>query len=232
MVLEHAASPHVEDARDRLAAMNLPIPAPTPEQVAASTALENSRRQYRLQDRLSLLFLHKPDTVQAATWAIRRWRTRSRRWHRRCCNQIVGGLQGAYNPRRGRGGREACRESRRRQMHRRRRLRRASAPAVLLRLQFGDVPTRTPRPVALPARRRHDDVPADRRRQRGNVVGVEVAPSAWNAYQPAADPNNGVMAAGRSELRCRLPAVEKPAEAPDAVNDIPAGAAPAAQTRI
>ena len=67
VVLEHAASPHVEDARDRLAAMNLPIPAPTPEQVAASTALENSRRQYRLQDRLSLLILHKPDTVQAAT---------------------------------------------------------------------------------------------------------------------------------------------------------------------
>ena len=65
-MLEHAASPHVEDARDRLAAMNLPIPAPTPEQVAASTALENSRRQNRLQDRLGLLFLHKPDTVQAA----------------------------------------------------------------------------------------------------------------------------------------------------------------------
>ncbi len=43
VVLEHAASPHVEDARDRLAAMNLPIPAPTPEQVAASAALENSR---------------------------------------------------------------------------------------------------------------------------------------------------------------------------------------------
>ena len=43
VVLEHSASPHVEDARDRLAAMNLPIPAPTPEQVAASVALENSR---------------------------------------------------------------------------------------------------------------------------------------------------------------------------------------------
>jgi outer membrane protein assembly factor BamD len=67
VVLEHAASPHVEDARDRLAAMNLPIPAPTPEQMAASAALENSRRQYRLQDRLGLLFLHKPDVVQAAT---------------------------------------------------------------------------------------------------------------------------------------------------------------------
>ena len=66
VVLEHAASPHVEDARDRLAAMNLPIPEPTAEQVAASSALENSRRQYRIQDRAVLLFLHKPDVVAAA----------------------------------------------------------------------------------------------------------------------------------------------------------------------
>ena len=51
VVLEHSAAPHVEDARDRLDAMNVPIPTPTPEQVAASVALENSRRQYRLQDR-------------------------------------------------------------------------------------------------------------------------------------------------------------------------------------
>src|SRR6185437_358266 len=66
VVLEHSASPHVEDARDRLAAMNLPIPTPSPEQVAASVALENSRRQYRLQDRAKLLFLRQPDVVMAA----------------------------------------------------------------------------------------------------------------------------------------------------------------------
>src|SRR6202042_3788298 len=41
VVLKLSASPHVEDARDRLAAINLPIPPPTPEQVAASVALEN-----------------------------------------------------------------------------------------------------------------------------------------------------------------------------------------------
>jgi outer membrane protein assembly factor BamD len=65
VILEHSAAPHVEDARDRLAAMNVPIPTPTPEQVAASVALENSRSQYRITDHLSLLFLHKPDTVLA-----------------------------------------------------------------------------------------------------------------------------------------------------------------------
>jgi outer membrane protein assembly factor BamD len=66
VVLEHSAAPHVEDARDRLDAMNVPIPTPTPAQAAASVALENSRRQYRLEDRATLLFMHKPDVVLAA----------------------------------------------------------------------------------------------------------------------------------------------------------------------
>jgi outer membrane protein assembly factor BamD len=67
VVLEHSAAPHVEDARDRLAAMNLPIPTPTPEQIAASAALENSRGQYTLAKRLGVFVLHQPDSVPAAT---------------------------------------------------------------------------------------------------------------------------------------------------------------------
>src|SRR5882757_6730194 len=66
VVLEHNAAPHVEDAKDRLAAMNLPIPTPTPEQVAASQALENSRAQYKLKDRVGLILFRKPDVVTAA----------------------------------------------------------------------------------------------------------------------------------------------------------------------
>ena len=67
VVTEHSAAPHVEDARDRLAAMNVPIPKPTPEQAAASEALENSRGQYTLSKRATLLFMHQADTVPAAT---------------------------------------------------------------------------------------------------------------------------------------------------------------------
>ena len=51
VVLEHAAAPHVEDARDRLEAMGQPIPSPTKEQMAESAALENSRNNYKLSDR-------------------------------------------------------------------------------------------------------------------------------------------------------------------------------------
>jgi len=67
VVLEHSASAHVEDARDRLASLNLPIPVPTAEQVAASAALENSRGQYSLSKRATGLFLHHADTVPAAS---------------------------------------------------------------------------------------------------------------------------------------------------------------------
>jgi outer membrane protein assembly factor BamD len=66
VVLHHSAAPHVEDARDRLDAMGLPIPTPTKEEVAASEELENSRRSYRMTDRALLFILHEPDTVLTA----------------------------------------------------------------------------------------------------------------------------------------------------------------------
>ena len=66
VVTEHAASKDVEDARDRLAAMHVPMPKPTAEQLAASEAMENSRAQYRLTDRAKLLVFHTPDVVTAA----------------------------------------------------------------------------------------------------------------------------------------------------------------------
>src|SRR5271154_5042496 len=66
VVLEHSAAPHVEDARDRLDAMGVPIPKPTAEQMAASEALENSRAQYRITDRARLFIMHSPDVVTAA----------------------------------------------------------------------------------------------------------------------------------------------------------------------
>ena len=66
VVLNHAAAPHVEDAKERLQTLGMPLPTPTAEQVAASEALEGSRAQYTLRKRLELLFVRKPDTVTAA----------------------------------------------------------------------------------------------------------------------------------------------------------------------
>ncbi len=66
VVIYHSAAPHVEDAKERLTGMNLPIPTPTKEQEALSEELESSRAQYNLQKRIELLFLREPDTVTAA----------------------------------------------------------------------------------------------------------------------------------------------------------------------
>jgi outer membrane protein assembly factor BamD len=70
VVLYHSAAPHVEDAKERLTGMNLPIPTPTKEQEALSEELESSRAQYNLTKRIQLLFLHEPDTVTAARMGL------------------------------------------------------------------------------------------------------------------------------------------------------------------
>ena len=70
VVLYHSAAPHVEDAKERLTGMNLPIPTPTKEQAALSEELESSRAQYNLTKRIQLLFLHEPDTVTAARMGL------------------------------------------------------------------------------------------------------------------------------------------------------------------
>ena len=66
VITEHAAARDVEDARDRLQAMNVAIPVPTKEQMDASVLMENSRATYKLSDRAQLFLMHKPDTVTAA----------------------------------------------------------------------------------------------------------------------------------------------------------------------
>jgi len=66
VVIDHGAAPHVEDAKERLIGMNLPVPTPTAAQLAASEELEGSRAQYTLTKRLQVLFMHSPDTVITA----------------------------------------------------------------------------------------------------------------------------------------------------------------------
>ena len=59
-------APHVDDARDRLEAMNRTVPQPTEQQVAASSAIEQSRAPVNLKYRTVLLITARPSIVQAA----------------------------------------------------------------------------------------------------------------------------------------------------------------------
>lgn len=220
VVLEHSASPHVEDARDRLAAMNLPIPTPTPEQMAASAALENSRRQYRIQDRLGLLILHKPDVVQAATAGEPTIADPKATFAPQVTKQIVADFNGAMNPNA------------------------VAAPAVDKTAASENTSAAAPAegaPVAVAPLQLQDVPTAGDSTANGSAVTMTPAATTGGAAttsmgveivtHPAATSgdNSGLKAVG-PENSTPLPAVEKAAGAPDQVNDIAPGTQPAAQT--
>src|SRR5271155_6046199 len=57
---------HVEDARERLIALNRPVPEPTKDDLAESEAEEQSRTGITFKDRAMLLVKRGPVTVNAA----------------------------------------------------------------------------------------------------------------------------------------------------------------------
>ena len=236
VVLEHSASPHVEDAKDRLAAMNLPIPTPTPQQVAASAALENSRGQYTLVGRARLLVLHTPDVVATATMGEPLLTDPSPTLAPNVRKQIITDFDGALNP-----------------------AKPASSPTSPGAIAATEA-TNDPTPAAIaPAPLTLSDVaPADATGGSPTVVtgtsgggsgapatsvGAEVVrPSAGSAPlgSPSDIPRSGASAAFTDRTgglpvagpvnTAPLPPVERAGQAPDAVNDIKPGTAPAAQT--
>lgn len=222
VVTEHAASAHVEDARDRLAAMNVPIPAPTADQMAASAALENSRRQYRLQDRLSLLILHKPDTVQAATLGEPTLVDPKPTLAPTVLHQVENDFRAALNPNAAAPKAIAATDAAPAAA-----APAAGAPIAAAPLQLQDVPAAdgsAPSSAVMTA--------APAATSGGgttNSIGVEIVSPRAGGPAPSGVPDNGGLKAVGPENSAPLPAAEKAAAAPDAVNDIPAGAAPAAQ---
>src|SRR5258707_3775567 len=231
VVLEHSAAPHVEDARDRLDAMNVPIPTPTPEQIAASVALENSRRQYRLQDRATLLIMHKPDVVLAAGDGDPTLADPTPTLAPHIINKITADFNEAMNPGAAKAASPAADGT-------------APAPNANAPAATSAAPVPPAAPLAL------QDVPAadaaapagssavtnqtgattSTPAASGNSMGVEIlTPGATTGTTAKpADANGGLKAVGPVNA-APLPAAEKPAEAPDAVNDVAAKSQPAAQ---
>ncbi len=252
VVLEHSAAPHVEDARDRLATMNLPIPTPTPEQAAASATLENSRGQYTLSKRAVLFLLHRPDTVQAATMGDPPLQDPQRTVAPTIVKRSVNDFTAAVNP--GAQG--------------------APAPGAKVPISPAEpaVPaiTEAPPAPAASAPLSLEDVPAAGTATRPGAivqpaaggtaapatgaggVGIEIVqPSSTSPAAPAQTPagppafpgttngsgasaapapanNYGVGPVGPPNAQALAP-VEKAAPAPSAINEVPAGSQPPAQ---
>jgi outer membrane protein assembly factor BamD len=235
VVIYHYAAPHVEDAKERLTAMNLPIPRPTPQQVAASEELEGSRAQYNLRKRVELLFLHTPDTVPAARVGDPTLEDPNPTVAPTIVRQLTASYRDALNP--------AAAEA-------------AAHPVPAVAAPAGDAPApATPESTAPPTL---GEVPtAGNGTGEGNTstmtvaepasagsgahIGVEIvnpvagsgvsngsgAASSVPAATGAPDPNNGLAAVGPKDSSA-LPPVEKPAVAPDQVNDVATIATPPA----
>jgi outer membrane protein assembly factor BamD len=65
VITRYPMAPHVEDARDRLVAMNRPVPEPTAEAVAESDAEERSRQPLHFTDKTLGFIKHGPAVVEA-----------------------------------------------------------------------------------------------------------------------------------------------------------------------
>jgi outer membrane protein assembly factor BamD len=225
VALEHSASPHVEDARDRLAAMNLPIPTPTPEQAAASVALENSRRSYRLQDRAKLMILRRPDVVMAARDGEPPLADPKPTLAPSIYRKVVADFNGAMNPNAPAAPAEKTAP--------------AADAAAAAAANSTAAPAAAPAPLQLQEVPSADagsnggaavmtNVPAATPSSTGggsNSMGVEIVTP--QSAKPV-EGNGGLKAVGSTGPEAP-PAVERPAVAPDQVNDIPAGSQPAAQ---
>jgi len=65
VITRYPMAPHVEDARDRLIAMNRPVPEPTQAAIAENDAEERSRQPLRFTDRTLDIIKHGPTVVEA-----------------------------------------------------------------------------------------------------------------------------------------------------------------------
>jgi outer membrane protein assembly factor BamD len=240
VVLEHAAAPHVEDAKDRLVGMGLPVPTPTPEQLAASTALESSRGQYTLSKRALTFFLHQADTVPAATSGAPPLEDPTPTNAATVVRKSMSDYQAALNP-----GTSP-----------------AQAPVTAPAPAPADSPA--PAPASAPAALSLQEVPAatagastgsaittsvpqsSPSTMSGSSMGIEIVrpdasappptapatPPAFPGTTPAAKPapvNIGIAPVGPPDASALAP-IEKPAIAPEAINDAAGRKQAAAQT--
>ena len=65
VITRYPMAPHVEDARDRLVAMNRPVPEPTQAAIAENDAEERSQQPLHFTDIAIGIIKHGPTVVEA-----------------------------------------------------------------------------------------------------------------------------------------------------------------------
>jgi outer membrane protein assembly factor BamD len=223
VVTRYPMAPHVEDAKDRLIAMNRPVPEPTHDQLAESEAEEQSRINVKLKDKAMLLVKHGPSTVDATRVGEPTLADPSPTFAPNVSKATVAAFNAAV----------------------------AGKPVTTVgnaannaAITNGVAPPRTEQPASPSIRL--ENVPDT---SNGNGVGAQIisAPSGTGdatanpngaagegvpgavapaGAAPTADPNaNGGLKAVGPPDQTPLPPIEKPAEAAEQKNDVPAGGA-------
>lgn len=182
VITRYPMAPHVEDARDRLVAMNRPVPEPTAEAIAENEAEERSRQALRFTDKTFDLIKHGPTVVEAVHVGEPSLEDPKRILAPDITKQNIALFNDAVN-----AGKPAAAAG-------------TATPTGVNEPPRSDQPSQAPLQMATPE---------------GSGVGVQVVSA------PATDPNAVIKPVG--PVNTALPAVEKPASAPEQVNDIKSG---------
>jgi outer membrane protein assembly factor BamD len=188
-------APHVEDAKDRLVAMNRPVPEPTDSAVAESDAEEKSRQPIRFTTRTLGLIKHGPTVVEAVHVGDPSLEDPKRTLAPDVTNENKAMFASATNT----GKPEET----------------AVTPTGPNEPPRSDQPSQAPLQLSAPPG--------------GTGVGVQIvnAPSGDTTVSPGtAGPNPDPLVKPVGPTSTVLPAAEKPAEAPDQVNEIKPGTTP------
>jgi outer membrane protein assembly factor BamD len=202
VITKYPMYPHVEDARDRLVAMNRPVPDATDAAVAESSAEMNSQQQLHFTDRLFGIIKHGPVMVEASHVGDPSLSDPHRVLAPDVTKENVALLNAAVNPGKPENAGPAT----------------PTAP---------NEPPRTDQPSQAPLQM---EAPAGAGTGVGaqiistpNAVGP-AAPEGAAGTGAAADPNALVKPVGPANTT--LPAVQSAAQAPDQVNDVKPGETP------
>jgi outer membrane protein assembly factor BamD len=192
VITRYPMAPRVEDARDRLVAMNRPVPEPTQAAVAENEAEEASRQRIQFVDRTFGLVKHGPTVVEAVHVGDPSMQDAKRTLAPDITKQNFAMFTSAANP-----GKPAV------------------APAAVVTPGAANQAPRSDQPSTAPLQTGTPD---------STGVGVQIVNSPSSAA-PAADPNALVQPVGTQSAA--IPAAQAPAPAPDQINDIKPGSAPA-----
>ncbi|HEX4067239.1 MAG TPA: outer membrane protein assembly factor BamD [Acidobacteriaceae bacterium] len=223
VVTRYPLAPHVEDAKDRLIAMGRPVPDPSAQALAESQAEEDSRVNIRLGSRAMQLLGRGPNTVRAARVGDPSLNSppavMAPEVEKQSGEAFRAAIEGKPIPQA--VGAPAPTPTQNTAIDNGTAPPTSEHPAQGLRLE--DVPDASGSPgstvtVQIP----NNGAPAEANPSGATSGGVGINPNATtNAsplVAPLGKPNNEV-----------LPAVDKPAEAPDQINQIQSGTASAAQ---